>query len=146
MGSYASVTDIQARLPDRLDATSKPSLASVGGWIQEAEAMLNGALAGEGLPAPYTDASAVLILRTWVCEYVEGRVRMAQAALGGDGSNDDGKDLVDKFFARLQDIGRNASSYGGMLAAGSAPSASVRVRASNADGELEPEFDRDQVW
>jgi hypothetical protein len=143
--SYASVDDIKARLPGRtIDTTSSPTSTAVTAWIAEAEALINNTLAGAGLPAPYTDASSILILKVWVCECVEGRTRMAHVS--GDGTNDDGKDLVAQFFARLKDISVNAPRYGGMLAGGGVPAESVGVRGSNADGAIEPIFTRNEVW
>lgn len=145
--AYAVIGDISARLPGRtFSATSKPTTSQVEGWIAETEAALDGALAGAGMSVPFTDASAVLILKSWVGECVEGRVRMAHASLGGDASNEDGKDMVERFFSRLDDIDAHASRYSAMLSAGAASTATVKVRGSNADGLIEPIFTRDEAW
>lgn len=141
--SYASIGDITARNPYRaIGASTKPSQSEVEAWISQAEAMLNGALAGAGMTTPYTDSAAVLILRNWVASYVEGLVRMAYAASGGDGANDDGKDLVKAFLDRLDDIAVNAARYDRMLTPSSTADTTTGVRASNLDGALEPEFTR----
>ena len=141
--SYAVIGDIQARLPGRpISATSKPTQAQIETWITDAENQLNGALAAEGLPAPYTAATAVSQLKAWVCEYVEGLVRQAHASGSGDGNNVDGAKLIEHWFGRLDDISRNPSKWGGRLAAGAVAAESCHVRGANADGALEPEFER----
>lgn len=145
--SYAVFADIAARIPYRtIGASTKPSQSDVTTWLAEAEAMLNGALLGAGLPAPYSDASAVLILKSWVCDYAEGYVRKAYAAAGGDGSNDDGKDLLEKFAQRLTDIAMQPAVYDRMLTPGSSASSTTQVRASNMDGALEPTFTRGEIY
>lgn len=145
--SYAVHGDVQARIPYRtIGASSKPSQSDVTTWLAEAQAMLDGALAGAGLPAPYTDSAAVLQLKSWVCDYAEGLVRKAYAAAGGAGDNDDGKDLLEKFEARLKDIAARPAVYERMLSPASTASTTTQVRASNADGALEPEFTRGMSW
>lgn len=147
MADYATIADVKARLAGRpISPTSQPSEADITAWIGEAEAMLDGALKGADLPAPYSDADAVRILRAWVCDRVVGLTRMALASAGGDGQNDDGKDMVAKFDRLVDDIQRRPTVYGAMLAAGNAPAGSVRFRGANRDGALKPVFDRDEVF
>jgi hypothetical protein len=118
----------------------------VSDWIIQTEAMLNGALRAAEIYGDYSSGDALQILKSWVVGRVSGLVRMAYAAAGGDGTNVDGKDLVDKFDELLEDIRDRASYYGAMLAGGSAPDESVRLRASNRDGAIEPTFTHEEKW
>lgn len=147
--AYASVSDVQAHLPGRtISASTKPSISQMEAWITETEAMLNGALRASGLPAPYAGEPAS-ILKSWTVSRVEGLVRMAHAATGGDGSNDDGKDLVEQFNTLLRDIRDNPSWYGAVLGGGDAPSTSVRLKSAWTDGAstpYQPTFTREEVF
>lgn len=154
--AYATYSDVQARVPYRtIGAATKPTDTQVTAWITESEAMLNGVLAAADLPAPYSSTAAVNILKSWVCDRAEGLVRQAYASAGGDGTNEDGKDLVLKFDKLLEDILKRPAIYGAMLAGGDAPATSVKVRAyvtDNADGlsisngDFAPTFTRDEVF
>lgn len=154
--AYATYSDVQARIPYRtISATSKPTSTQVTAWITETEAMLDGVLVAADLPAPYSSTAAVNILKSWVCDRAEGLVRQAYASAAGDGTNDDGKDLIAKFDKLLEDILRRPTLYGAMLASGDAPSSSVKLRAyqtdnddgaSISDGDFDPTFTRDEVF
>lgn len=149
--TWAVLADVQARLAGRtISATSKPTSTQVEAWIAEAEAMLTGSLGAAGLPLPAAGATGATIMRAWVCDYAEGRTRMAYASAGGDGSNDDGKDQVEGFRQLTVNIRRYPTDYGAMLAAGDAPDGASRCRGSNTDTTATtytaPEFERDEVW
>ena len=148
--AYVTTANVQARLPGRtLSASSKPTLTQVGEWVEEGAALLDGALLAASLDAPYTAARALLILRSWSLLYSEGHTRMAFASAGGDGTNDDGKDMVEQFRDLLVWIRENGPTVGGMLASGDAPEASRRVRGyvidnsddvNITDGDFAPQF------
>ena len=142
--SYASVSDVEARLPYRVDredgftSTTQPSLAQVQQWLDDAEAELNATLLAVGLPAPYSSAGAVATLRQAVTGCVEGRVRMAYASAGGDGNNDDGKDMIRTWQDTLLDIRNSAGWWSAKLGAAAPTSARSGLASyvtSNADGK-----------
>lgn len=137
--TYATIESVRKRAPYRaIDSTSRPSADDVQGWLDESQAELDATLQAAELPAPYTASAAMSILGRWITDYAEGRLRMAYAASGGDGSNDDGKDLVTRFEERLDDIGKRPGRYAAMLGAGAAPDTARRVRGhvlDNADGK-----------
>jgi hypothetical protein len=149
--TYAVLSDVQARIPGRaISALTKPSTAQVEKWIAEAEAMLAGSLGAADIPLPEVDTTGASIMCAWECDYAEGHARMAYASAGGDGTNDDGKDLVESFKTLTVNIRRHPSDYGAMLASGDAPEGTSKCRGSNADTEADdyiaPEFERDEVW
>lgn len=152
MGTYALIGDVQARLAGRptFGASTKPSQAQVEAWIDEAEAMLTGSLGAADISLPSAGTAGAKIVRSWVCDYAEGHARMAYAAAGGDGGNDDGKDLVQHFRDLLVNVRRFPSEYGPMLAGGAAVEGTSKIRGSNtdtaADDYIAPEFERDEVW
>lgn len=137
MGTYASYSDVAARLPYRtIGASSKPTSTQVEQWITEAEAMLTGALARAGISYPVTGGGAE-IMKSWAADFAEGRTRQAYAAAGGDGGNDDGKDLIEAFrdLVRVQ-IPGDPPGFEAMLWTASS-STTRRLRGhvlDNADG------------
>jgi hypothetical protein len=136
VGTYAATADVQRRNPYRvIGVSTSPSSTDVDEFISEAEASLHGALAAAQIPTPITDANGSRLLKAWVLNYAEGRVRMAYAAAGGDGANSDGRDLVDGFWARVNDIIDNPTRYASMLFSGSAPSGTRRVRCYQLDNQ-----------
>ena len=130
--SWATYSDVQSRIPGRtIDATTKPSSTEVSAWVDEGEAEIYATLQAAGIdPTACAGAVALKILRSWVCDYAEGHARMAYASAGGDGQNDDGKDILERFYKRLDDILANPSRYGAMLSAGTSPTDTLRVRGS----------------
>jgi hypothetical protein len=153
MAEYAALTDVQARLAGRtIDASSLPSSTQVEGWLDEAEAELNGTLISAGLPAPYDSAHAKTILGRWVTDYAEGRTRRAYASAGGDSTAQDGKDLIETWDRRLHDIVTppGPSRYEAVLSAASASSSASSLRAANtdpdADDYIDAEFETGEVW
>lgn len=138
MSTYATVADVQARIPYKtIGAGTTPSTATVQEWLDQAEAKINGTLLAAGLDAPYTSTDAKRILAISVLNFAEGRLRMAYAATGGDGTNQDGKDMVAMFDATILEIRGDPVGWGAMLGAGTAPDAARLLRGhvlDNADG------------
>ncbi len=136
---YATTSDVQGRVPYRtIDASTSPSATQVTAWITETDAILNGALHASDIFAEYEGAS-LSILKSWVVDRVTGLLRMAYASAGGDGANEDGKDLVEKFDKMLEDMAKRPAYYGAMLAQGDAPDAARRVRGYATDNDDDAE-------
>lgn len=135
--AYSTTDDVQANLPGRtLSASSKPALAQVSGWITQGDALLDGSLAAKGMTVPYTEgANALAILKSWSLLYAEGHTRMAFASGGGDGGNEDGKDLLEQFEKVLAFIRENPGDVAAMLGDGSAPEATKRFRGYVLDND-----------
>ena len=156
MGTYVSTAQVNARLPYRtIDSNSSPTATQVGEWIDEAEALLHGALNAAEVTTPITGGDGVKIMRSWVLDYAVGRTRIAYASSGGDGGNDAGVDEIESFNERVNDILNNPMKYSAMLNAGSGSSSSRRLRGvqtDNADsltvagGDFKPSFKRDEVF
>ncbi len=154
--AYATSSDVQARDPYRpISATTSPTTTQVTQWLTEADALLNGALQAGQISTPVTSANGLEILKSWACDYGEGHLRMAYAASGGDGSNTDGRDLLEKFYKILEDILDNPARYGAMLQGGTAGSSARRLRGhvlDNADnltveaGDFAPKVTKDEVF
>lgn len=156
---YADLEAVRGRLPWRtINTTSRPSQARVQSWLDEAQALLNGALAAGGLPAPYADgSSAATQLGVWVVDYVEARVKNAY---GADGERDfvtgEGDEAIAAFNDRLDDILKRPAVYGAMLGTVSAaPDSARRLRShvlDNSDGEsiaagdFAPAFTKSEVF
>lgn len=155
MATYATITDIRARLPYRdIDATSTPTETQALAWLDEAEALANGCLQGGQLPAPYTSTQAKLILKSKVLDYVEGHLRNAHATAGGDGTNDDGNEKLELFQTWLDDVKLRPTMWGSILGEGAGPASARRVRSyirgnadgkSVTDGDFEPQFTKDDL-
>ena len=148
MGTYATNSDVSARIPGRpLTASSDPTTTQVDAWIAEAEAMLTGVLSAQGISVPITDGGAI-IMRSWVCDYAEGMTRLAHASASGDASNTDGQTQLDRFYATIEAIMKDASAYAAMLLGkSSSGTSSVRGYALGlTDEEAEPRFDGNEEW
>ena len=76
MGTYTSIGEVQALLPNdkQLTAASSPSIPQATVWISQAEAACDVALASGGATAPATDASQKLALGLICCGEVVYRV------------------------------------------------------------------------
>lgn len=156
MGTYVSTAQVSARLPYRtIDGSSSPTSTQVSEWIDEAEALLHGALNAAEVSTPITGTDGIKIMRSWVLDYSVGRTRMAYASSGGDGGNDAGVDDVERFNERVTDILNNPMRYSSMLQAGSGGSSSRQIRGvqtDNADdltvsdGDFSPTFAIDEVF
>lgn len=142
--SYTSAVEVADRLPYRsITASTKPSTGDVDRWGAKASAILDGVLASVQIVTPITHTGGVAIVSEWVTDYAEGRYRMALAAAGGDGDNDDGKDLIVKFEERMIEILENPSRYQGMLNGGAASDSTRQLRGNvtdNADGKSVSDF------
>lgn len=120
MPNWGSVAGVEARLTfaDAFSVSTDPTLAQVTAWLDEAEAILRGTLAAQGLTTSYTGGSdGALILGKWVNDYGEGRVRQAWASVKGNGELD-GRALLEEFEANLERIRMGRVVLGGELIGG----------------------------
>ena len=109
MGTYVSTAQVGARLPYRtIDGSSSPSSTQVGEWIDEAEAILHGALNAIEVSTPITGTDGTKIMRSWVLDYSVGRTREALAAAGGDHGNDAGREEIERFNTQIEEILNNS--------------------------------------
>ena len=122
MGNYANLADVSERLigtyPTGFSATTKPTSTRVDLWINEGESLINNCLNAIDITTPITTVAGKAQLGIIIANYAEGRVRQTLASTGGDGKNDDGKDLIKGLNETCQDIMRNAQMWGEMLAQG----------------------------
>lgn len=152
--AYADVDDVRARLPGRtIGTTSKPATADVEEWLSDAEAQLDAALNAAGLVTPLTDSRAIQIAKIWIVDYAEGRHRASLAAAGGDGTNRDGQDLINKFESMVGPDGKIISdpdSYSVYLTGGLAAESGSRLRSyasrNTTDRTVDPVFTRDEKF
>jgi len=132
---YSTTAAVRARVPYRDVTTSPlPSDAQVEAWLDETEARLDATLARAGITLV---SARYAVVRPFVVDNAAGLLRMANAATGGDGENDDGKDLLKRFDDFLLSILQDPEGWA--LALGTAPSSGSRSRLSsyatdNADG------------
>lgn len=155
MGTYASLSELKGRLAYRaqhITDTSEPNNTDINLWINEAEAALTAAIAAGQGTTPITNANGILLMKQWALMYVEGRTRMAFASAGGDGDNDDGKDLIEKFEDLIDKILDNPSRYDAMLSGGDAAETTRHLRGhvldnqdnkSVANGDYLPEWTKE---
>lgn len=153
---YADLDSLRGRAPHRtIDANSKPTSTEVQAWLDEGQAILDSELKAGEMPAPYSDADAVKVLRTIVLNYAEGRLRQAFATSGGDHTNTDGLDQLDRFYAAIDDIRKDPQRWGAVLGAGIAPDGTRRIRSYATDntasksvsgGDFDPVFEMTEVF
>jgi len=156
MGTYVSTSQVGARLPYRtIDGSSSPSSTQVGEWIDEAEAILHGALNAIEVSTPITGTDGTKIMRSWVLDYSVGRTREALAAAGGDHGNDAGREEIERFNTQIEEILNNSMRYSAMLQAGSGDASARQIRSyvlDNADsktisdGDFSPTFERGEQF
>jgi len=143
-GSY---TDVGARIPHKdIGASTEPSLATVDAWIESAEAKINNVLAFAGLTVPIATVQHMEELKALSIDYAEGRTRRAYAAAGGDGANDDGKDLIEAFEAALTAMKENPASTLAYFSGGSVAAGDSRVRGTTAGNSNDPLFSMRENW
>jgi hypothetical protein len=153
MGTYASaVPDIHDRVPfPGITASSVPSATEVDRWVTHAEARLHATLKGVQLATPVTDSDGIEVAKDLVMMYAEGRYRMALAASGHDGDNDDGKDLVQAFEDALTAIRDDPTGRGAEFGGGSVSDSARRLRSHVTDhpdgqtvaaGDFDPTFNK----
>jgi len=155
MGDYASVSQVVGRLPGRTISTSTtPNTTTVGEWIDEAEAELNGALASIGMTTPITNATGLKIVRAKVVSYVAGRTERSYRSLDDDSA---GSDLMDEFRNFVDMIHENPTKAEMMLtlSTGSSDGSGSDIRSyecdnsdglSIADGDFDLVVTRGRDW
>ena len=154
MATYAAIGNVTARVAGRtIDTGSAPTQVQVEAWIDEGEALVTGELLAAQCALPAASALGGKILTSWVTDYAEAHVRMAWVAAIGGGS-DDGKDLLERFNARLDDIANNPARYSAMLNGGAADDSARSMRShvldntddkTVADGDFDPIFEIDNT-
>lgn len=152
MGTYASTSDVTARLPGRtFGASTSPSTTDISGWIDTAEARLESALASVGITVPVTATRGIEVLKELAIDYAEGRVRRGLASAGGDADNEDGQDLITRFNDAIASIEGNPAGWSAIVEGGSASDTTRRVRSHTLDhpdgstvsaGDFDPVFTR----
>ena len=152
MGTYVSNAQITAHIPYRtFSASTSPSTTDIDTWIEEAEAILEGALNSAQITTPITSTTGIRILRAWLTNAVVGTVRMSFAAAGGDPNNNAGESQVEKFNEKLEDIMNRPQIYQQQLGAGSGDDSSRQLRSYVTDnddsksvsgGDFDPTFTR----
>ena len=120
MPTFAAVTDIPPLVGGRsISASTTPNTTQVTAWIDEAEAELLGTLASVAIPTDYpVNSRGYRIIRHWVTQYIAGLFRQSHAAAGGDGGNNDGKEIIDAWRKMLQQIVEDSPRFEAMLSAG----------------------------
>tara|TARA_Y100000588_G_scaffold392853_2_gene506364 strand:- start:2622 stop:3074 length:453 start_codon:yes stop_codon:yes gene_type:complete len=150
MGEFAKLADLQARLPSRkITSKSAPSSVDCENWIEEAEVLLTSALSSAGVKSITPNSSTAPVLRAWVCDYAESRVLQSYASAGGTESTV-GKDLLEKFNARLDDIVANATRYSMFFgSAENATPSKLRSNVTDTDATVknyDPKFSVDSEF
>lgn len=144
MANYSGFAYIQALIPTpAITTTSQPTTAQVDAWVAEGEAFLETALQDVGVTVPIEDERGILVMRSWTNLYAEGKTRYARAGAGGDGQNENGLKLLDKFDALLERIRADPAWAASMVSGGTATDDAVRYRdhTKNLDDEdFEPVF------
>ena len=150
MGTYISNAQVTAHLPNRtFSGSTSPSTTDIDNWIDEAEAILEGALQSAQIATPITSTQGVKIMRHWLSSAVVGTGRMSFASAGGDGGNKAGEEQIEKFNEKLIDIINRPQLYQQQLGAGSGTTASRQIRSyvvdntdskSISDGDFDPTF------
>jgi len=136
MATYADVDDIRSRIGGRvIDANSSPSTSEVEAMIDEAEAEIVTCLVASGLAESSISTEGAKVLRHWISNYISGWVRTTHAAAAGDGDNQDGLELREKWQALLERIMNNSAHYAAMLGGGEQPSESVDAVSYMTDNE-----------
>ena len=156
MGTWAAYTDVAARIPYRtIGTSSKPTSTQVEAYITQAEHALEGALLAGGCTLPGGSDDGADVMAMWVLDYAEGMTRQAYAAAGGDGGNDDGQDLIDRFLGLLDKIRENPSWYDALLNGGDSGDSARRClgyvldnadEKTIADGDFDPTFTTGEEW
>lgn len=150
--TYATAEDVKHRLPYRdIEESTDPSDATVEEWIEEGESLLTGALQAGQIVVPVTGATGISIMASWAATYAEARYRLALAATGGDGSNDDGEYQLERFEKLLENIEMKPSYYDSVLWGSSNSDNTRKMRGyvlDNSDsksisgGDFTPKFTR----
>lgn len=129
--TFATTDDVQARTPYReipSAGADAPNVAIVGDWLDQAETRLVNTLASVGIAVSASNTTHKKILAPIIIDVGEGRLRKAYAAAGGDGQNDDGKDLLEGFEKVLKDIRDNPNDWAAELGGTPTPGVGGRLR------------------
>lgn len=150
--AYATVANIQARNPYvKITTYSEPTSSEVQIWIDDAEAMVNGALSAAQLTSPCVNANGIKILRQKVTTYVSALVARAYSAAGGDVDVFDTGDIDERWEAFLIDVVAESTKWGSMLEGGSAGTAARKLRSHTthnqdgltvSNGDFDPEYEK----
>lgn len=146
---YTSVdADIKPRVAGRpLGASTEPTEDEASQWLKEAEVALIGALRGAGVSLPDVGDDGAELIKAWVADYPVGNLKIAWID-----EADEGREMVNRFWERLNEIPGKSGFYDAMLNGGSTGSSSLMTRGyvrnnddgkSIADGDFDPMFDRD---
>lgn len=150
MGRYALVGDVRERVPYRqVTATSSPTETTVGQWIVSAESILHATLRAVGVGVPVTDREGSYVAKRLVLDYAEGHLRKAYASSGGDGTNDDGKDLLEDFDKFMLSFKNDPATAGAIFGGGSAPESTRQLQShtmDHPDGQTVAAGDFDPVF
>lgn len=135
---YAVLADVEARCrwivgSTGFTSTSTPTDDDVEAWLGDASNQIDQVLLSCGLPAPYTDSSAVERLKNVACDYAEGWVRRTRRNTGMP-IPDDSEDPMARFERELQSWRENPTRIGQELGAGDAPDSSVLLSSHVTDG------------
>ena len=107
---YLSLTDVESRLPHvAITATSKPSIAQVTKWVDEAEARALAELVSVGVTGTLV-AGAADILRGPMSDYPTGRALDAMA-IASTADPQNGADLLRRYEGWLQHIRDNPAEW-----------------------------------
>lgn len=155
--TYALNTDIQARMPMHpWSASSKPSTTDLTNWITLAEGKLTAALKTAQVATPVTDTDGIQLIKSIICDYVEGLARLALSS-GVDSSDAQiGEQRRKDFDALVEKVAAgDAGVWAAMLSGGNAPAGACAVRGhviDNPDGEtisggdFDPDFEKGEAW
>lgn len=146
---YTTVaTDVQPRVAGRtIGASTQPTSDEVTQWLREAEVALVGALRGAGVSVPEASDDGAELIKAWVVDYPVGMLKIAWLD-----EADEGREMVNRFWERINEIPGKSGFYDAMLNGGSTGSSSLMTRGyvrnnddgkSLADGDFDPMFDRD---
>ncbi len=72
--AYVTSAQAAARAGRTVDSSSVPTSTTVGEWIAEIEADINGEISALGLTAPVTDATGIVFMRGKVAAAVAARI------------------------------------------------------------------------
>lgn len=147
MPTWAVIGDVSARCSYAVfTAVSKPTIAQVEQWIDEAEGKTRGVLAAQGLPTAYTDDDAVNMLKTAAADYAEGHSRKVWE------EHERGDALIARFDKFIEDLRARTVQLGGELALGDVAEAAAGPRSywtdnednlSIANGDFDPQITTD---
>ncbi len=154
MGTYAANTDIQTRMPAHpWSGSSKPSTTDLTNWITLTEGQLTAALKAGGISTPITDADGIQLAKAIICEVVEGLARLALNSAVDASDAQIGNQRVKDFNELLKSVAAGGSSIWAAMLGGTSRQCGVRGHVINnadgetiADGDFDPEFERDEVW